>query len=115
MNWNRGFTLIEMMIVLVVLGILAALALAKYNITAHRSHEKEADVALGQLFRMQEVHRNEHGAYAISEAQLARVGYVAPTLRNYTASGSVDIPQCLVSTGRWSNRGLTATGAIENC
>lgn len=112
---KRGFTLIELSIVVVIMGVLAAGALAKYNISAHRSHEKEADVILGYLFRMQQVHRNEYGAYAVSEAQLGRVGYVAPTLNNFTWAGSVAIPQCLASTGAWNSRGIEATGEIVDC
>jgi prepilin-type N-terminal cleavage/methylation domain-containing protein len=112
---NSGFTLVEMMIVVLVMGVLAAIALAKYNISAHRSHEKEADVALGQLYRMQEIHRSEHGTHAVTEAELGRVGYVPPVLKNFQWAGSVQIPQCLLSTGAWNNRGITPTGAIENC
>jgi prepilin-type N-terminal cleavage/methylation domain-containing protein len=115
MDRNRGFTLVELMVVVLIMGVLAAIALAKYNISTHRSHEKEADVALGQLYRMQEVYRSEHGTYAASEAELSGVGYVAPVMKNFQWAGSVQIPQCLISLGSWNNRGVTATGAIENC
>ncbi|HLM67591.1 MAG TPA: type II secretion system protein [Longimicrobium sp.] len=112
---RHGFTLIELAIVVVIMGILAAGALAKYNITAHRSHEKEADVALSYLYRLQQAYRSEHGAYAASEAQLAAVGYVAPVMRNYTWSSSVAIPQCLASRGAWSSRGIEPAGDIVDC
>jgi prepilin-type N-terminal cleavage/methylation domain-containing protein len=112
---TRGFTLVELAVVVVIMGVLAAGALARYNISAHRSHEKEADLALAQLYRMQEVHRNEHGAYASSEAELARVGFVPPVLRKFVWAGSVEVPQCLESTGRWSSRRITAEGALEDC
>jgi prepilin-type N-terminal cleavage/methylation domain-containing protein len=112
---KRGFTLIELSIVIVIMGVLAAGALAKYNISAHRSHEKEADVILGYVYRMQQVHRNEYGTYAASEAELARVGYVPPTMNNFTWSSSVAIPQCLASTGAWNSRGIQATGEIVDC
>jgi prepilin-type N-terminal cleavage/methylation domain-containing protein len=110
-----GFTLIELAVVVVIMGILAAGALAKYNISAHRSHEKEADVALSYLYRLQQVHRDEYGAYASSEGQLARVGFVAPVMHNYTWGNSVAIPQCLASTGPWSDRAIEATGDIVDC
>lgn len=112
---TRGFTLIELMIVLVIMGILAAGAITKYRISAHRSHETEADVVLGHLYRMQQVHLNEFGRYAASEAELARVGYVAPVMKNFTWANSVAVPQCLQSTGAWNDRGLDATGDIVNC
>ena len=115
MRSNRGFTLIELMVVIVIIGILAASAIAKFRVSSHRSKEKEADVALGHLYRLQQVHKNEHGTYATSLADLARVGYVAPTLRNYTWANSVEIPQCLESTGPWHSRGLEANGSIVDC
>lgn len=110
-----GFTLIEVMIVLVIMGILAASAITKYRISTHRSHETEADVALGHLYRMQQVHANEYGRYAASEAELERVGYVAPVLRNFTWARSVAIPQCLASTGGWNSRRIEPNGEIVDC
>lgn len=110
-----GFTLIEMTLVLVIMGILAASAITKYRISAHRSHETEADVALGHLYRMQQVHLNEFGRYADNEAELARVGYNPPVMKNFTWGSSVQIPQCLVSRGGWDNRGIEPTGEIVSC
>ena len=112
---RRGFTLIEVMIVLVIMGILAASAITKYRVSTHRSHETEADVALGHLFRMQQVHANEYGRYAASEAELARVGYVPPVMNNFTWGGTVAIPQCLASTGGWHSRQIEPTGDIVDC
>jgi type IV pilus assembly protein PilE len=112
---NRGFTLVELALVVVIMGILAAGALARFNVSAHRSHEKEADVALSYLYRLQQAYRNEHGAYATSEAQLAGAGYVAPVMKGYTWSSSVAIPQCLASRGAWSSRGIEPSGDIVDC
>jgi prepilin-type N-terminal cleavage/methylation domain-containing protein len=112
---RAGFTLIEMTLVLVIMGILAAGAITKYRISAHRSHETEADVALGHLYRMQQVHLNEYGRYASDEAELARVGYNPPAMKNFVWAGSVQIPQCLASTGGWNSRQLELNGDIVNC
>jgi prepilin-type N-terminal cleavage/methylation domain-containing protein len=112
---RAGFTLIELMVVMVIMGILAASAITKYRISTHRSHETEADVVLGHLYRMQQVHLNEYGRFANDEAELARVGYTPPVMKNFTWAGSVQIPQCLASTGGWNSRQLELTGDIVNC
>ena len=46
---NRGFTLIEIIIVVVILGILAALALPQYLKTVERSRGSEAIIHLGTI------------------------------------------------------------------
>jgi prepilin-type N-terminal cleavage/methylation domain-containing protein len=64
MRSKRGFTLIELMIVVVILGILAAIAVPKFGQVTKRSKEAEAPPILRQLHTLQERHREATGGYA---------------------------------------------------
>lgn len=70
MNSRRGFTLIELMIVVVILGILAAIAIPKFGEVSKRSKEAEATPILKQLYTLQERHLHQHGSYATTILEL---------------------------------------------
>lgn len=65
----RGFTLVEMMIAIVVLGILAAIAFPSFMDSIRRSRRSEATTALMQVQQAQERWRSNRGSYA-SNARL---------------------------------------------
>jgi prepilin-type N-terminal cleavage/methylation domain-containing protein len=59
-----GFTLIELMIVVIVVGVLAAVAIPMYQIVPERSKALEATSALGMVRNAMRAYYNEHGTYA---------------------------------------------------
>ncbi len=59
-----GFTLIELMIVIVVIGILATLAVPKYMTVTRKAKESEAKLVLSQLHSLQEAYYRENDTYA---------------------------------------------------
>ena len=61
---QRGFTLIELMIVVIVVGVLAAVAIPMYQIVPERSRSTEAVSALGLIRKAMRIHYAEHGGYA---------------------------------------------------
>lgn len=63
-NSNKGFTLIELMIVMVVIGVLAAIAFPSYQEHVRRSRRVEAQSLLNDGAARQERYRAQNGRYA---------------------------------------------------
>ena len=82
----RGFTLIELMVVVMVVAILAAIAIPSYLEQSRKGRRSEAMSAVGELQLRQERWRAEHPSYADS-TELATMGAI-PTLPYYTITAS---------------------------
>jgi prepilin-type N-terminal cleavage/methylation domain-containing protein len=124
---SKGFTLIELMIVVVIIGILAAIAIPKFGAASDRAKEKEADGILKQVYTLQSAYTAQHGVAATTVAELLTVGFQAPTnteLKHYTwaDNASVVVGACLAAktatgtgTPSHSGRSINANGVIANC
>lgn len=74
----RGFTLIELMIAIAVLGILAAVAFPSYMDSVRKSRRSEAMTALAQAQQAQEMWRGNNSAYTTALSDLG-VNATTPT------------------------------------
>lgn len=63
---QKGFTLIELMIVVVIISILATVAIPAYQSYVQRTRRSEAKGAVLQLAALQEKHFLNHNKYATS-------------------------------------------------
>jgi prepilin-type N-terminal cleavage/methylation domain-containing protein len=64
----RGFTLIELMIVVVIIGILAALALPRFMTSSTKSKQSEAKQYLKEIYTMQRTYLMDSETYACNGA-----------------------------------------------
>jgi type IV pilus assembly protein PilE len=83
MRRNRGFTLIELMVVLAVIAIIAAIAVPAFTKQVQRSHRADAVRGVSDLQLRQERWRASNATYA---ADLATLLGSAATATNYNSA-----------------------------
>ncbi|MBF0219989.1 MAG: prepilin-type N-terminal cleavage/methylation domain-containing protein [Gammaproteobacteria bacterium] len=81
---KSGFTLVELMVVIAIAGILAAVAIPSYNSYITKSRRADAHATLMDLQAKQEKYRANNPTYA-GTAQMAAAGIAATSADGYYA------------------------------
>lgn len=88
---ERGFTVIELLIVVMIIGIIAGIAVPKFQSTKGKAHAAALRSDLRNLASAQEAYFHEHARYSADTAQL-----------KYTTSNGVVVTIIDATQGGWS-------------
>ncbi len=96
---SRGFTLIELMIVVGIIGILAGIAYPSYQDYARRARRVEAQGTMLNIQLLEEKHRVNHATY---EGTLANLGSFASNYYTFAISGTTATTYTITATAKGS-------------
>jgi prepilin-type N-terminal cleavage/methylation domain-containing protein len=100
---TAGFTLIELMIVVVILGVLATIAIPSYISYVYKAKTAEAVGFLSEIKAHQESYRADFGQYCnVSDTATAYYPDDQPT----------DVPKAWGSSAAWTQLGAVPGGAV---
>jgi len=106
---NKGFSLIEVMIVVAIFGIITAVATPSYMEYVRKGKRADAKVELLRLSQMQESFFVQNLSYASTLAQLGLAGTVTSEQDEYTMSLSTVVPAGCGGTSASPCTGYTLT------
>jgi prepilin-type N-terminal cleavage/methylation domain-containing protein len=121
---KKGFSLVEVMIVVAILSLIAVIGIPQYSKFKQKSRETEAKVALSSLFAAEKSFHGEYGFFHTTLAAIGfgvegriyfNVGFGTPTVASPSAFGfDAPLDDSIVST-RQQCTGSNGTGTDTRC
>jgi prepilin-type N-terminal cleavage/methylation domain-containing protein len=116
-NRQRGFTLMELMTVVVIVGVLSAMAIPTFSDYLYKSRATEATEFLGVIRLREEAYRAEFGAYcptlAAAAFPTALSSLDSRTNLNPDPSTTGRNSRFWTSTAQWRQLGATPSGPVR--
>ena len=110
---KQGFTLIELMVVIVIMGILAAVAVPKLFGMIAKSKASEVGPAAGEYIKLQDAYVSETGVYY---GDWKLIGYKMDPSSNFTYTGAIDEgTKVSITTATASVWKATAKATLNDC
>ncbi|HTP47185.1 MAG TPA: type IV pilin protein [Casimicrobiaceae bacterium] len=129
---NRGFTLLELLIAVVIVGVLAAIALPSYQNQIHKTRRSDAKSALVGAAGQMERYFTERGTYATATLgsggvypsstqngyytlSFANLGATSYKLKATPAGAQVGDTCGALTYDDQGNKGITGTAPMDQC
>ncbi len=116
-NNNQGYTILELLMVIIVIGILSAISLPSFLSQANKARQTEAKTYIGSMNRAQQAEYMEQGSFTVDAGELG-LGISSETA-NYiyrisvgSAAGNSVVNRAIPSDGSFSNVPGLQSGAL---